>query len=190
MADKEAAGAMPATPGATPNTPDQPDTPAPAAAMADPEQLGEGGKVALQREREAREAAEKTARDLTKRLKAYEDKDKSESEKATERIAQLEQDLANERTARQSMALQIAALASARKLGFRDPDLARRLLTASEIEFDDDGQPKNVDRLLGDIAKQYPALVSTTTDYGGGPRGTPPVADDMNARIRRQAGRA
>ena len=47
--------------------------------------LGDGGKAALAAEREARKAAERQARDLQKSLKEYEDRDKSELQKALER---------------------------------------------------------------------------------------------------------
>lgn len=187
MADEQDAGATPADPGATPNTPDPKDSPA---AKVDEAKLGDAGLSALNRERELREAAEKREKALAKKVQAFEDADKTEAQKAAERVAELEKELAGERTARQSMSVQMASIASARKLGFRDPELAVRLVSASEVEFDDAGAPRNIERLLGDIAKQYPALVSATTDYGGGPRGTSPGAgDDMNAFIRARTGR-
>lgn len=169
---------MPAEPGATPNTPEPepeaPETP-----------LGAEGIAALRREREQREAAEKRERDLTKRLKAYEDKDKSESEKNAERIAELERQNSELAAARRTDTLRLAAAAEARKLGFRNPDLAYRLV-ASEVEFDDAGTPKNVDRLLADLAKGDPYLVASTPDFGGGPRGSAPAAgQSMNDAIRR-----
>jgi len=135
------------------------------------------------------------AKGLRTRLKAYEDAereradaDKSAEERSAERIATLEQELQSERSARRAMALQVTTMAAARKLGFRDPDLAHRLL--GEVEYDDDGKPKNVERLLADIAKQHPYLVNGTSDFGGGPRGTPPANDaDMNAWLRAKTGR-
>lgn len=133
---------------------------------------------------------------LRKRLKAYEDAekqrsdaDKSAEERAAERISALEQELATERNARRTAAVQVAAIASARKLGFRDPDLASRLIATGDVEFTDDGSPKNIERLLGDIAKDHPVLVNGTTDFGGGPRGAAaPTGSSMNDRIRRAAG--
>jgi hypothetical protein len=146
---------------------------------------------------EARKLRSESA-SLRKRLKAFEDAekqrldaDKSAEERATERIAQLESSLEQERGARRSMVTQVMAVAAARKLGFRDPDLAPRLIANGDVEFTDDGQPKNVERLLGDLAKEHPHLIGGTTDYGGGPRGAPPNAGvDMNERIRRSVGRA
>lgn len=64
-------------------------------------ELGDAGEKALKAEREARRAAEKSARDAKKatadalaRVKEFEDRDKTETQKAAERIAALEQALA------------------------------------------------------------------------------------------------
>lgn len=136
---------------------------------------------------------------LRRRLKAFEDAeaqrkdaDKTVEERAADRIKGLEDELAAERTARRTMAVQVSSLASARKLGFKDPELAARLIGASDVEFADDGSPKNVEKLLGDIAKEYPNLLNGTPDYGGGPRGPAPASGgtDMNRFIRQKAGRS
>jgi len=152
---------------------------------------GEGGTgpdaVALTRELAAvrREAA-----GYRTKLKAYEDADKSESDKANERIAELERERDALAAARREDTLRLAASAAARKLGFRNPDLAYRFVASGSVEYDDAGQPKNVERLLEDIAKVDPYLVQGTGDWGGGPRGTAASgADDMNAIIRQRAGR-
>lgn len=47
----------------------------------EPDDLGEAGKKALEKERRARRQAEKDAKDVSERLKAIEDKDKSEADK-------------------------------------------------------------------------------------------------------------
>jgi hypothetical protein len=138
------------------------------------------------------------ANSLRKRLKAFEDAEtqraeagKSEAERAAERIRALEGELESERSARRATILQLESVAAARKVGFRDPELAARLIATGDVEYGDDGRPKNVERLLTDLAKEYPNLVSAAADYGGGPRGAPVGgASDMNARIRRAAGRA
>lgn len=138
------------------------------------------------------------AASLRKRLKAFEDaeaqradSEKSEAQRAADRIAALEEELAGERSARRATILQLESVATARKVGFRDPELAARLIAAGDVEFGEDGRPKNVERLLTDLAKEYPNLVNATADYGGGPRGAPVGGtSDMNTRIRRAAGRA
>jgi hypothetical protein len=151
---------------------------------------GEGTEpdaAALQRELTQ---ARREAAGYRTKLKSYEDRDKSESEKSTERIAELERELAEARTSIRSNRLQAAAFSAARKLGFRNPDLAYRLVSVAEVEFDDAGQPKNIERLLDGIAKADPYLVNGTTDSGLGPRGSAAPSVDMNASIRRAAGRA
>ena len=57
---------------------------------ADDEELGEGGKKALQSEREARKQLEREIADLRSKNKEYEDATKSAEEKQAERLAELE----------------------------------------------------------------------------------------------------
>lgn len=63
------------TPDTTPDTPDTPD-------------LGDGGKKALEAERRARRQAEKAASEYAAKVKAYEDAQKSETERLTEQLEQ------------------------------------------------------------------------------------------------------
>lgn len=81
-------------------TPEAPPVPTAPAAKPDPETLGEPGKAALESERKARKEAEKAAKDFEAKLKAIEDKDKSELEKAQARIAELEKEHGTERAQR------------------------------------------------------------------------------------------
>lgn len=78
----------------TPNPPTPTPTPTPPAPPPPPtppgEPLGDGGKAALDAERKARRDAEKAAKELAERLKAIEDKDKSELEKAQALAADLQ----------------------------------------------------------------------------------------------------
>lgn len=91
---------------------------------------------------------------------------------------------------RQARALADAATATARRLGFRNPDLAHRLIDHSALVLDDEGKPKNLDSLLGEVAKANPYLINGTTDFGGGPRGGAATPNnDVNTMIRRAAGR-
>lgn len=57
---------------------------------AEDEELGEGGKKALQSEREARKQLEREIADLRSKNKEYEDATKSAEEKQAERLAELE----------------------------------------------------------------------------------------------------
>lgn len=87
----------------------EPVSPEASAASDSPDEpLGDGGKRALQAEREARRAAEKAAADAAARIKEYEDRDKSELEKlqekahaAEQRAAELERETLRHRVAAQ-----------------------------------------------------------------------------------------
>lgn len=65
-------------------TPVEPEEPAKGEPVENEEPLGEGGIKALKAEREARAAAEKREQEIAARLKEYEDRDKSEEQKAQE----------------------------------------------------------------------------------------------------------
>lgn len=108
MADDDKPPAAPDDKGTKPDAPD-PDA---------------GAKAALVAEREARQEAEKQAKDLAARLKAIEDKDKSEVERLTEQVATLtkERDLASTRADR----LEVAITKSL------DEDKAKRITTAAK----------------------------------------------------------
>lgn len=84
--------------------PASPDVTPPA---KDDDNLGDAGKAAIKAERDARKAAEKERDEVRKRLQVLEDKDKSELERATARVAELEQTYTTERATR--LRLEIAS---------------------------------------------------------------------------------
>lgn len=103
------------------------------------EELGDKGKKALEEERAARREAEKQAKDLAARLKAIEDKDKSEVERLTEQVATLtkERDSAVTKADR----LEVAVLKSLDETqATRITSAAKRLTgsTREELEADAD----------------------------------------------------
>lgn len=75
-----------------------PDNGPPKDDKTDDEPLREPGKKALAEEREARTAAEKRAADLEKKVREFEDRDKTDDEKKDARIKELEQLLAERDT--------------------------------------------------------------------------------------------
>ncbi|WP_280381054.1 hypothetical protein [Nocardia wallacei] len=79
-------------PGTTPPAP--PTNPPTPPANPDPDALGEGGKKALEAERQARAAAEKAQRAAEAKVKAFEDAQKTEAERTADRIRELERDAA------------------------------------------------------------------------------------------------
>lgn len=143
---------------------------------------------ALQRElAEARKEAAKYRNEKN----AAETAKLSTDERLTKQVADLERKLADAEVRDQERTVRLASIEAASRLGFRNPDLAYRLLDRAAVQFGDDGSPKNVESLLTQVAKTDPYLVGTKADVGLGPRGTAAAgAPDMNTYIRRQAGRA
>lgn len=80
--------------------------PVPAPPPSDEEPLGEGGKKALEAERQARKAAEKVQKDLEAQLRAIQEKDQTELERAQSRLAELEKNYATAEA--QRLRLQVA----------------------------------------------------------------------------------
>lgn len=118
-----------ATPEApTPEAPaDQPKPEAPAT-----DALGDAGKKALDAERRDKRAAEKRAAELEARLKEFEDRDKSESQRLAERADAAEKQL-------QEITLRALRLEVAAEKGL-SPAQAKRLVgtTREELESDAD----------------------------------------------------
>lgn len=83
----------------TPVTPAAPVAPTTEVAKTD-EPLGAPGLAALKSEREAKAAAEKRAAEAEARIKEFEDAQKSEAEKQAERIAQIERENAELKSAK------------------------------------------------------------------------------------------
>lgn len=111
-----------------------------------------------------REAAERAAKDAAM----------SETERLQSRIKELEdRDTARE-AQRKADALRMSAITSASRLGFADVEDAVRFLDADRVEWKDDGSPRNVERLLGEVLASKPYLKASFTkapDLGQGDRG-------------------
>jgi hypothetical protein len=170
-----------ASPADGPGTP-----PEGAAGTPDPKTLPEGatgsGLDDAAKDRELARAR-KDAATYRSRLQEIEDSQKSEATKQADAMQKLRDENAALLLARRDDTLRLKAAASARSLGFKNPDIAYALI-ASSVEFDDEGQPKNVEKLLGEIAKSDAYLINGTGDAGLGPRDGPPKGTDMNALIR------
>lgn len=122
--------------------------------------LGDAGKRALAEERKARKAAEKAATDAATRIKEFEDRDKSELEKAAERSKSAEQ----ERDAAKAEALR---LRTAIKHGISDED-AELFLTGT----DEETLTRQAERLAERIASTGPRAPKPDPSQGArGPVG-------------------
>lgn len=125
-----------------------------------------------------RQEAETKAADLEKRLKEIEDKDKSEVERATGKVQELETENTTLKEALKQSNLRLAFVSS-NKYTWHDPEDALRLTDLSDITWDDKtGEPdkKALEKALDDLAKSKPHLVKKADDgdgAGSGPSGAP-----------------
>ena len=72
----------------------------PTGATPEIEPLGEPGLAALKSEREARKLSDKTVTELTAKIKEFQDRDKSETEKQSERLAEIQRENAELKSAK------------------------------------------------------------------------------------------
>lgn len=201
MTDPAAAGATPVAAGATPaQTPAQPAAPASggstAPATGDPDGLGDAGKAAIQREREARAAATRERDDFKRQLEELQNANRSDHEKA---VAAAKKEGSAEAVAKLHPAIRrsaVRAALSAAGVTSAMLDLAVRADQFAGLKVTDDGDIEGLDAAVADFKKAMPDLFKAAPaangapDFGGGPRGTPAGAGtDMNRLIRLAAGR-
>lgn len=124
------------------------------------------------------EAAEnrRKLRDLETRVKAEDDKKLSETERMQKRLAELEKEAEQLKQDRQERTVRYETMLAAGKLNIVDPDAAFRLMDASALEFDENGSPTNVEKVLQGLIKARPYLVK------------PVSSPDINAGEGRGAG--
>lgn len=142
-------------------------------------------------QRDSEKAARKRASDAEKELQAVREKDLPEAERLNKRVVDLEQKLADRERELGDVRLRSGVTAIASRLGYTDPDDAWRFVDRSTITFDDDGQPKNLQKVLEDLLASKPYLGKSAGpgDWGAGAAGRVPTGkSDMDAIIRRQAG--
>ncbi len=103
------------------------------------------------------------------KLKSFEDAEKqrqeaelSEKEKLEKRLAEAQREREQTLTRAQERITASEIRAAAADLGFADPQDAARLLDRSELEFDEDGTPKNAHALLEKLAKAKPYLLKAS----------------------------
>lgn len=129
-------------------------------------------KSALDKERKERKRLEKENRANAKRLKALEDKDKTESEKAKGDAAEATEKAKNLSAKLLKNSVDTAIIKMAGKFNFADIDDALRLVDRNEIDVEqDEDDPsdveideKTVEAALKALAKSKPHLVKKSTD--------------------------
>lgn len=170
----------PGAPGETPNAPDpQPatgtpgtgETPATTTAqpsLEDALKELESAKAALKKANAEAASHRHKANELDK-LKAETEAAKlSETEKLQKQLAELQK--AHDTISRQSQERIISyeVRLQAAQMGIVDPDAAAKLLDWSEIEYDDNGTPKNVNDLLKALIKAKPYLAGKAASATSG----------------------
>ncbi len=99
---------------------------------------------------------------LAAELKEIQDRDKSEEERRSERLAVLEAEKTGWDTERQAYALKVAVYSQATALGIADADLALAALDRSKVEYDDSGSPSNIADVLLALLEAKPLLKAAT----------------------------
>jgi hypothetical protein len=109
----------------------------------------------LETEKAQREEAErKQAENEAKQRGEFEKL--AEAEKA--RAQKLETELQAEREARKADRVRHEVITAAQRLGAANPSVTYRLLDLTQVEYGDDGAPKNIDALLEALFKAEPYL--------------------------------
>lgn len=130
--------------------------------------MGDSDAPAAQNEPFSLEEARKLRsenKNLRSRLHEFESKAQSEAdaklseqERLQKRLAELEGDRTERDTKAQERVLRYEVRLHAKDLGIADPGDALKLMDLSEVEYDDDGEPKNIDKLLRDLVRKKPYL--------------------------------
>ncbi len=181
---------MPDDPTPDPTPDDPPADPAPTPPADD---LGDSGKRALEAERKAARAAERKAKELERRLAELEAANQTESEKA---IAAARAEGRTEALSTANARIVAAEIKSAASGVLANPDLAVRLIDASEFEVDEDGNPdtKAIKAEVQRLVKDEPYLAAGAKPAplpGGGatPSQGSTMDDALRAAVRGGGGR-
>ena len=124
---------------------------------------------------------------LRGKVKEFEDAQKSEGEKAAERIAELERDSASKDERIQALTIRGAFSKTAREAGALYPDDAYKLADLSKVEYNEDGEPTNLDAIVEDLKANRPAMFGQERppSFEGGRRGdSTPSGPTMDDRLR------
>ncbi len=143
---------------ATQDAADQTDaTRGDAAKDGDDAALKDAGKKALESERTARRAAEKSLKALESRIAEFENRDKSDTERLTAERDRLAKDLEAREAKLRDVNARGVVTDAATKAGAISPS-AVFALVRGDLEYDADGEPTNVDAVIAAAKKDEPKL--------------------------------
>lgn len=146
--------------------------------------LGDAGKKAIAEERSARKAAERAAKQASAELDKLREQSMSEQEKAIAAARKETEKAVRAELGKQIVSAKLAAAATGR---LADPDDALAFIDTTELEDD----PASIAAALDALIERKPHLAASakrSSGFDAGARGTG-TPNDMNAIIRRQAGR-
>ena len=101
------------------------------------------------------------AESLIRQVREKQEAEKSELQKAKELADEKDKQLQALMDKQKELMIQNGVATVATKLGIIDPDAAYRLMDKSAIDFDENGQAKNVEALLVSMLKERPYLAGT-----------------------------
>lgn len=111
--------------------------------------------------------------DLQGKVKEHEDAKLSETEKLSNRVSELEAERSAWERERQELRVGMLIEQAAVKAGAVHPEAIPRLVELADVQYDKDGTPKNIDKLIEQTRTQYPSLFGTQRGtFDGGVRGT------------------
>lgn len=128
--------------------------------------LSESNADAARKRHEAKALAQQNA-ELAARLKAIEDKDKTELERAQGDLAEHQKKVADYEAQISELRIQNAFL-TANKHTWQSPDAARKLADLSDVKIDEDGKVTGLDKALDKLAKDHPYLLKPAANGGTG----------------------
>jgi hypothetical protein len=85
------------------------------------------------------------------------------------KVAELERQAQVREREQQERVIRYEVMLKASGLGVIDPDAAVKLMDWSALEFDEGGQPKNLEKVLRDLVKAKPYLVKPPAQGASGP---------------------
>jgi len=180
MADTPPAGATPVVPGATPGQTPPPPSGTPAApppATDDAAALGDAGKRALDAMKAERDAATRAAKAAEKELEALKLAGATDAEKA---IAKAKADGAAEVTSRfheQIRRSEVKVALTALGINPTELDLASRAAEFADLEVDDGGTVKDLDKRAAAFKTAHPGLFGARRPSGSADQGAGGSAD-------------
>jgi hypothetical protein len=132
----------------------------------------------------AKSAAEQREAELAKRLREFEDKDKSELEKAQRNAEEAIKERDEAHAALQRERINNAFLTS-NTYAWHNSERALSLLDLSEVTIKDDGKVEGLDKAIASLAKSDPYLIKTSDETKGSdlpPSGSPAGSGAKNGK--------